>query len=256
MKKTLLGILSILIVAASVNIASAKVKATSPETAQAIKYYKSGNYVQAYLSCTNIVNKDPSNALAQYYLAMSNVQLGRKAEAIDAYDTVINLSEGTVLGSYAKKGKRCIEDPSMCHAPSEEEQQETPEDKFIKSKYGSGFSKRARGVHEKESIEDIRREINRNDEIAPDKFRNYKDFSSYAAPSNDEIVAAIRVLQRAGMTDMISGGYSSDVSGMLGAASSDRNYEVLKMLYGNNSSTGLNPQLIQSLLSTQMTSSF
>lgn len=257
MKKTILRILSVLILMASVNVAYAKVKATSPETAQAIKYYKSGNYTQAYLSCTNIVKKDPSNALAQYYLAMSNVQLGNKDEAIAAYNTVISLSENGILGSYARKGKRCIEEPSMCHAPEKPVVELSPEEKFIKGKYGSGFSQKARGVHEKEKIENLKREINRYDELAPDKFRGYKDFSSYE-PTNDEIVAAIRTLQRAGISDAVLGNNkNSDLYGILGTNYSGRNYEMLNMLYNSKGgTTELNPQVIQSLLSTQMTTNF
>lgn len=245
MKKTLLALLSVIILLGTVNAAGAKVKATSPETAQAIKYYKAKNYVQTYVACTNIIKKDPSNALAQYYLAMSSVQLGRRDEAINAYDAVIVLSENSVLGSYAKKGKRCIEFPSQCHE-SDTSSTESWEDKFIKGSYGSGFSKKARGVHEREQIENIKREINRYDELPASKFKDYKDYSSQA-PSNDEIVAAIRTLQRAGL---------SDVSGVLTSSDSSRNYDMLNTLFSNNGSTNLNPQLIQSLLTTQMSASF
>ena len=253
MKKTLLGILSVLIMLASVNVVSAKVKATSPATAQAIKYYKAGNYVQSYLACEEIVKKDQSNALAQYYLAMSSVQLGRKDQAINAYDAVIALSSNGVLGSYAKKGKRCLQTPLLCHEPDENAVSETWEDKFIKGSYGSGFSKKARGVHEKEKIENIKREINRNEELSPDKFKGYKDYSSQA-PSNDEIVAAIRTLQRAGLSDVISN--RSEVSDMLGINDANQSYQMLNMLYGNNNGSNLSPQVIQSLLTTQMTTNF
>ena len=257
MKKTMLRILSVLILMASVNVVYAKVKATSPETAQAIKYYKSGNYSQAYIACTKIVKKDPSNALAQYYLAMSNVQLGNKDDAINAYNNVISLSENTVLGSYAKKGKKCIETPELCHEPDQKPVEESLEDRFIKGSYGSGFSQKARGVHEREKIENLKREINRYDEMSPDKFKGYKDFSSYA-PTNDEIVAAIRTLQRAGISDAVFGkGYGSDIYGMLGTNNNSGNYEMLNMLYNNKGGNAdLNPQVIQSLLSTQMTANF
>ena len=254
MKKTMLRILSVLILMASVNVAYAKVKATSPETAQAIKYYKAGNYTQSYITCTEIIKKDPANALAQYYLAMSNVQLGNKEEAINAYNNVISLSEKSILSSYAKKGKRCIETPSMCHEPEKPLIEETPEDKFIKGIYGSGFSQKARGIHEREKIENLKREINRNEELSPDKFRGYKDFSSYA-PTNDEIVAALRTLQRAGLSDAAFGN-NSDIYGILGADNSGRNYEMLNMLYNKGGATELSPQVIQALLSTQMTASF
>ena len=254
MKKMILGLLSVLVLAASVNVAYAKVKVTSPETAQAIKYYKSGDYTQAYLKCTEIVKNDPSNALATYYLAMTFVQLGKKDEAINAYEKVIDLSQNSVLGSYATKGKRCIETPEDCHAP-EIKADESPEDRFIKGAFGSGFSEKAREVHEIEKIKSIQREINNNDELTPDKFRGYKDFSSYA-PTNDEIVAAIRTLQRAGIADSFIGN-GSDVYGILGSGEQNRNYDVMNMLYAaGGKNTDLNPQIIRSLMSAQMSANF
>lgn len=255
MKKTILGLLSVLILIASVNVAYAKVKATSPETAQAIKYYKSGNYTQAYVACSQIVKKDPSNALAQYYLAMTYAQLGKKEEAIFTYDRVISLSERSVLGSYAKKGKKCLENPAACHEPEVKPKEESPEDRFIKGAYGSGFSEKARGVHEREKIENIKREINRNDEMTPDQFRGYKDFSSYA-PTNDEIVAAIRTLQRAGIADSLIGN-NSDIYSIHGTGEQNRNYDIMNMLYASGGKNAdLNPQIIRSLLSTQMSANF
>ena len=249
MKKIVLRILSVMILVTSVNAVYAKVKATNPATAQAIKYYKAGNYTQAYMACDEIVQKDPSNALAQYYLAMSYVQLGRKSDAISAYDRVIYLSQNGVLGSYAKKGKKCLETPSQCKEPLEKpgDENDTPEDKFIKGAFGSGFSHKARGIHEKEKIENIKREINRYDELAPDKFKEYKDFSTQA-PTNDEIVAAIRTLQRAGIAESIGIGAYSPYN---------NNLEMLNLVYGNNAKNlNLSPQVIQSLLSTQMSTGF
>jgi len=257
MRKTLLGLLSILIFVTSVNVANAKVKATSPETAQVIKYYKEGNYVQSLLSSQKIVDKDPSNALAVYYYAMSNVQLGHEKEAIAAYDSVISMSGRSILGAYARKGKKCLVDPSKCHEPIDVLEEDTWEDRFIKGKYGSGLSKSAREVHEREKMEHLKREINKNENIAPATFKEYKDYSSYA-PTNDEIVEAIRTLQRAGLSDTVYGSnYGSDVYNMLGAGNINRNYEMLNMLYSDrNGVSNMNPQLIQSLLSTQMSANF
>ena len=53
-----------------------------------------------------------------------------------------------------------------------------------------------------QKVENLMREMNRKDNITPQKFKEYKDFSN-AAPSNDEIVAALRVLQRAGFGNII-----------------------------------------------------
>ena len=53
------------------------------------------------------------------------------------------------------------------------------------------------------------REMNRGNDVEPQKFREYKDFSG-EVPTNDEIVAALRTLQRAGLSDIISNDLSTE----------------------------------------------
>ena len=264
MKKLIPVVLAILFMTSSVSMVLAKPATTSPATAAAIKLYKAGNYTQSYMQFTDLVKKDPSNALAYYYLAMSSVQLGKKDEAISNYERVIEMSPNGILGSYAKQGIRCTDDPIGCHEPVKEEStvtnNDSEEDKFIKGKFGSGFSINARGAYEKQKIENIKREINRNNDITPQTFKDYKDFSSYE-PTNEEIANAIQTLRKAGFNDILgSQNYGNDVSYLLGAQDNTNKsgYEMLNMLFNNGRSgtANLNPQVIQSLLSTQMTASF
>ena len=83
MKKTVLILLGAIMLSSAVNTVSAKPAATNPVTAAAIKLYKSGDYIQSYIELKKIIDKDPSNALAYYYLGMTSVRLGKKEEAID-----------------------------------------------------------------------------------------------------------------------------------------------------------------------------
>lgn len=85
-------------------------------------------------------------------------------------------------------------------------------------------------------------------------FKDYKDFSSQA-PTNDEIVAALRVLQRAGLSDLVRGNNVTDLSLLTGNQGYNNENAVLNMLTGNGSSS-LNPQVIQSLLTNQMSIGF
>ena len=259
MKKPILILLSVLILGTMATVVNAKPATTSPATAAGIKLYKAGNYTESYTTFSEIVKKDPSNALAYYYLGMSSVQLGKKSEAIENYNRAVELSPNGVLGSYAKKGIRCAEDPYTCHeAPKEEgENVDTAEDKFIRGHFGSGLSDQARGVYEKQKIDNIKREMNRNNEIPAQRFKEYKDFSSQG-PSNEEIVSAIKTLQAAGLTNVLGGQNYSDISYMMGTQNNTNGYEMLNMLFGNNSGSNanINPQVIQSLLTTQMTAGF
>ena len=94
------------------------------------------------------------------------------------------------------------------------------------------------------------REINRNENIPPQEFKEYKDFSS--VPTNDEIVAALRTLQRAGFSDIFSNNYQNDLSLITGYQNPQQNNQIMNML-GNSS---MNPQLIQALLTNNMSLGF
>ncbi len=255
MKKLLPVITFMVVCALTINIASARTT-TSPALSSAIKMYKSGNYVQTYGTLTDIVKKDPSNAVAYYYLAMTCVQVGKKSEAISNYDKVLSLKPEGILGKYALKGKTCIETPDKCHEALDSQ---TEMDTFIRSRFGSGFSKEVRSDYERQKIQNLMREMNRNKEITPNRFRDYKDFSS-EVPTNDEIVTALRVLQSAGLGDIIgNNSYKSELSLLTDTDDNNTNsYDMLNMLLGNNnkSDSYMSPQLIQALMTSQMSANF
>jgi len=268
MKKAYLFLLSLILVTNIVSSVAARTMATNSVTASAIRLYKAGNYTKSYVEFSNILNKDPSNALAYYYLGMTSVQLGKKEEALSNYNKAVELSPNGVLGSYAKQGIKCVEEPVACRDTDDSEL--TPEDKFIKSPFGSGFSHKARGVHEKEKIENIKREINhevnknednKEEEMKLQKqFKEYRDFSSQA-PTNDEIVNAIRTLKAAGLGDIMSlDRYSTNKKSMYNATNNiDKDdYGMLDIMFGNEKAinSGFNPQLIQALMTNQMTANF
>lgn len=257
MKKYVLALIGLMVFSLMSGAAIAKTAVTNPQTAQAIKLYKSKDYTQSYYDFKQIIKADPANALATYYYAMSAAQLGKRDDAISAYDKVMTLSPDGVLGAYAKRGKKCIEFPDRCGEPDKtaSELNDTAEDKFIKGLFGSGFSEAARGVHEKQKIENLKRDINRNQDIPAQRFKDYKDFSSYA-PTNDDIVSAVRTLQAAGLMNIGGNGY--DIAAITGNSNNGRaDFDMLYTLLNNqNNMSGISPQAIQSLLTTQMTTNF
>ncbi len=231
---------------------SSVVQAKSPtkgSLAEAIKLYKAKNYSQSYILLDNIVKKDPSNALAHYYLAMTYAQIGRSTDAIESYKRVIELVPEGKLNAYATKGKTCIEQPENCH----EKIEANVLDEFIQGRFGTGFSEEARGQYEKQKIENLMREMNRNGDIEPNKFEGYKDFSSQV-PSNDEIVNAIKVLQRSSLISLLSNNsYSTSELSLLNNMESNRNFDTIQMLMGGrNDSSNLSQQVIQSLITGQL----
>ena len=230
MKKYLIALLSIMVCLTTTTIAGAKSTTSNSNLSSAIKLYKAGNYSQSYTAFSNIVQKDPSNIVAYYYLAITSAQLGRKDEAIANYDKVLSLSPSGRLEYYARKGKICLEEPDKCQSFAHE----SADDNFIRSNFGSGFSDAARSQYEKQKIENLMREMNRKDDLSPSDFKNYKRFSS-EAPSADEIVNAMEVLQRAGFNNPY-GSYN----------------DIYTYMSGRNSYDGLSPQVIQSLITNQL----
>ena len=248
MKKYILVLMTAIICASTVNFACAKTTTSNSALASAIRLYKTGNYSQSYIAFNNIVKKDPSNAVAYYYLAMTSAQIGKKDEAVANYEKVISLSPNGQLGRYATKGKTCLETPDKCH----EESTETAEDSFIQGRFGTGFSDKARSDYEKQKIENLMREMNRGNDVTPQNFRDYKDFSS-EVPTNDEIVAALRVLQRAGLSDVLNNNVNE--MSLLTGNNENNNNAMLNMLMGSGNSS-LSPQAMQSLLTNQMSVGF
>lgn len=240
MKKKLLTFLCILAMSASVVMANSE--NTTNSLVGAIKLYKAGNYSECYTILETVLKNDPANALAYYYMGMTATQIGRKDEAISNYEKAIALSpKGNNLERYAKKGKRCIESPDKC----EETLFDTVEEELINKK-GLKFSEEVKSDFERLKIENFMREMNRNDAIEPQRFKEYKDFS--AAPTNDEVVAALRTLQRAGFGNLVNNNYP-DLSVLTG--NSQQN-SMLNMMGANS----MNPMLIQALLTNNMTQGF
>lgn len=247
MKKKLLIALCTVLITSACSISLAKVT-TSAELAEAIKLYKAGNYSQCYEKVDVAIKKDPSNPLGYYYKAMTAAQIGKRDEAIENYDKTLSLSsEKSNLVKYAKKGKRCLETPESCN----ESQFDSEEDRFVRGSVPSGLSDEVRGLFEKLRIEQMMRDMNRDNDINPQRFREYKDFSSMntpsGMPSNDEIAAAVKTLSEAGLLNFGTGNSYSDISLLTGNRNSDRGMADLM---------NMNPQLIQAMMTNGMAIGF
>lgn len=245
MKKKLLMLLSILVLSSSIGMAYSK-PASNTELSNAIRLYKAGNYSECYTKLNTIINRGSSNALAYYYMAMTSAQIGKKNEALANYEKAIRLSNpNSNLNKYATKGKTCLESPDKCHAVSSSS---AIEDLIYNKR--KGVTDEVRSDYERLKIENMMREINRSEDIDPQRFKEYKDFSSYnneGTPSNDEIVAALRTLQRAGFGNIANNGIS-DISLLIGGNNNYNSNAMLNML-GNSS---LSPQVIQAMLTNNM----
>lgn len=241
MKKKILGFLIAAVLLTTAN--SAKSMSTNnSEVFDAIELYKDQNYTECYYRLTEYVKQDNANALAFYYLAMSATQIGKEEEALENYSRAINLApRNSNLSAYAQKGKLCIETPDACT----EEVYTTPLENFIRDN-AAPLSETVNSKLEQLKIEEMMRKMNRFEDIKKDSFKEFRDFSSMnnANPTNDEIVAALRVLQKAGLTNNMT-----DITALTGI--NNNQSSLINMMGGT-----MNPQLIQTLLTNNMSLGF
>jgi len=237
MKCKLLVIFSFILMFSTIGTACSE---TGTTLTDAIKFYKAGNYSQCYGILEQVLKADPSNTLAYYYMGMTSTQLGRKEEAIANYEKVLLLeTSNNNLKRYATKGKRCLETPEKCASST----YGSVDEEFILRK-GVQFSEEVINEFDKLKMENLKREINQKDLIEPDRFKDFKDFS--AVPTDEEIVAALRVLQRAGLDNMIGNNNWAMING------NSQNNSMLNMLGAG----GMNQQLIQAFLTNNITQGF
>lgn len=184
----------------------------------AIKKYKGTNYSGCLQDCQNIVKRDPSNALAYYYMAMAYTKAGKKDLAVKAYSKVISLRPNARMVEYAATGKRCLETPDACH-PAAATVEQSEIDKFISSPYSAPLSPNVKLDYDNMQLNSIKNQINEGKSIDSYSLRrlNYKAPEEKSEkvekvanvipkkPTNDEIAAALKVLRDAGLNP-----YSTD----------------------------------------------
>lgn len=179
----------------------------------AIKKYKSGNYTGCMQDLKSYIKKDPSNALAHYYLAVSYANLGENSEAIEAYNKVLALRPNEVLVNYAKKGKEILE-PKI--PVLETPKQEVLMEKAIgKKDFNVNLSAQKPVTTVKQS--EIKVEQN-------------------SKPTDEEIVKALRVLNQAGLNNLPQ----NQMNPYANLMPQNNQLNELNMLFGNNSNNNNN----------------
>ncbi len=80
----------------------------------AIEKYKNKNYVGCISDLKLYTEKDPSNAVAWYYLGNSYMNIAMKNEAHAAFEKVVALNTVPKLTSYSIQAEICMENPLKC----------------------------------------------------------------------------------------------------------------------------------------------
>lgn len=241
----------------------------------AIQKYKNGNYTGCIQDLEFYTRSEQSNALAFYYLAIANVQAGRKANAIQSYDKVLALRPNSTLLEYATKGKICLEQPEFCYKNTTIVEEETDLDKFIKDKKQFVY-KGVQTESSKKNLDSLKNRINSDEEINRFEFQEYeKSSNNNQKPSNEQIVAAIKILNQAGLSSMTMPQQNqanfmqqspyNDISMMLGNGNNSNNntnsfMNMLPFLLAQNNQNGgkpnISPEVLQAMMMNSMMPDF
>lgn len=243
MKKQILISMAILASLMASPYCVAKSGSSSGAVKLAVAKYQSGNFTGCLQACQDIVSKDPSNALAYYYMAMSYVQAGKKDEAITAYGKVLSLNPNPILSDYATMGKRCIETPDQCNPGGD-----SGEDAIVNTQFVNGLSDSVRKDIQQKQLNRIKDEINADNYVDKGSKVETNEPIAQKKPTNDEIVAALKVLNAAGLNPYAQ---TPPIT-----AQGQENYQTsemaqLQMLLGNNQSNSSNMVNMLPLMMTQ-----
>lgn len=223
----------------------------------AVKKYKSGNYTGCLQELFSLTQKDPSNALAYYYMAMAYTHVDMEADAIEAYEKVLALNPNKFLAEYALKGRDCLTGGPACQAPEEEEMSDL--DKFVNSPYGNGLSPELNQQVKQKQLTNIKETINKKEHLEDKDINKIKKFDEkyqseaqetikIAQVSDEEVLQAIKTLKDAGLNLTVQ---KDDVYSQMSQYQDPKLAEMSLLLGGNNNNNNNNMMNMIPMLMSQ-----
>lgn len=246
----------------------------------AVSKYKVGNYVGCLQELFSLVKKEPSNAVAYYYMAMAYTHIDMQSEAVEAYEKVMAIKPNSYIAEYAEKGRDCLTDGPKCSTKEEVDELDT----FINSPYGNGLSNELNEQVKQKQLNSIKETINKKENLEHDDIQKIRDFDikrnndtsfivmpeRIAMVSDEEILNAVKTLKEAGLNltvqqDNPYSQYSqyqdprvAEMSMMLGGNNNYNNNNMMNMLpmLMNKAQNGENidPRFMQAMMMNSMMS--
>ena len=224
----------------------------------AMTKYKAGNYTGCLQELFSLTQKEPSNAMAYYYMAMAYTHIDREADAIEAYEKVLSLNPNEFLAEYALKGRDCLTGGPACQ--EEEAQEELSDlDKFIQAPYGNGLSPELNEEVKQKELTNIKETINKKEQMEEkdiDKIKKFDDkYESLsdepvkiAQVSDEEVLKAVQTLKDAGLNVTVQ--QENPYAGMT-QYQNPQMAEMSMLLGGNNNNNGNNMMNMLPMLMSQ-----
>lgn len=244
-----------------------------------IEDYKAGNYQSCITKMQSVVNNDPTTVIGYYYLGLAYTKTNKKEQAIKNYTKVINLGSDNTLVALAKKGKANLRAEQVQKEVKEIVNQKENETAVIQEEYNPIFQdayiqKEKTFKQEKQSAVTEKPEPKQT-KVVQKEFV----FDPNREPTNDEIVTAIKILQKAGLlqngASAITGGaqtqqqnpYQNQIPQIDSRA--QQMYSMMQMMNNGNNNNGMmnmipymqsggkmDPQMIKMMMMQQMMPNF
>ena len=241
-----------------------------------IEAYQSGNYSQCIENMKMIVKDDPTSVVGYYYLALSYTMTGQELLAVQNYNKVINLNSDSTLTKLARQGKSSINNSSKIENQLRditEDIKETVEEEYNPILQDGSVRESSKDIPEKtvpiqaKTTQTIKASDYKG--VSPKPNNNTPN----AQPTNDDIVNAIRTLQKAGLLQNGAAGLVNGQNNMPMQMPMDSRTQqmnaMLMMMNNNGNNNGMmnmmpymnngrkvDPQLMQMMLMNQMMPNF
>lgn len=241
-----------------------------------IEAYQSGNYSQCIENMKMIVKDDPTSVVGYYYLALSYTMTGQELLAVQNYNKVINLNSDSTLTKLARQGKSSINNSSKIENQLRditEDIKETVEEEYNPILQDGSVKESSKDIPEKtvpiqaKTMQTIKASDYKG--VSPKPNNNTPN----AQPTNDDIVNAIRTLQKAGLLQNGAAGLVNGQNNMPMQMPMDSRTQqmnaMLMMMNNNGNNNGMmnmmpymnnggkvDPQLMQMMLMNQMMPNF
>lgn len=276
LKKIIITMLSAMIISSNLVFAGVMEDITT-----GIEAYKQGNYTECITKMKGVTKNDPTSAIAYYYLGLAYTQIDEKISAVENYNKVINLGSDVTLVNLAKKGKNSIGTEKKV----EKIEKQIEEIKEIEDEYNPIFNDTVvdTGKQKQESAQNepkTTKVIKASGYAKAEKQTNNAkfEFDPNREPTNDEIVNAIKILQKAGLLQngaaAITGGGAQQIPNRMPQqmpqmdSRAQQMYSMMQMMNNGNNNNGMmnmmpymnggkvDPQVMQMMLMQQMMPNF
>lgn len=247
-------------------------RAAASDIVKGIEFYKTGNFDKCITSMKSVVSNDPTDVMAYYYLALAYTKTGNHNSAIQNYDKVIHLNSDKNMTKLAKQGKSCLINKKITDTKPVVKDEDEDYNPILNDGVACEeevFAGRQTEIKDKNTGKtDIskKQSNNMNESYPKNSYNPQKE------PTNDDIVNAIRVLQKAGLlqngvmglntnpntnNNMQMDSRTQQMQSMLMMMNNgNNNNNMMQMMPYMNNGTKVDPQMMQMMLMQQMMPNF